>query len=790
VLLEGVLGIGKSRLMSEFRRYAAVHGAVCLFGRCLSYQVPVPYQPLVMALRESLAALRETIPQVWLAELARLLPEIAAENPDLSQLSPTGDAAERQRLFSAVTHLVDRVGQPQQTVIMFLDDLHWADKASLDLLQFLLYEGPARLLIIGAYRPEDTPAAHPLTQLRRSLSRERRVEIIPLQPLEQTSIESLVANLVQASDRVRLAKFLSPESQGNPFFLTELLYSLREIAAAGSSVWKLPPGWEQDIQPLTRSMQDVVLDRVERLSPVSLNALKAAAVIGHTFEAAMLAAVSERDTAEFLVDWQQRHLVKSVGSGYEFAHHKIQQVVYETIRLAQRQAWHLAAGQYLAGQDGSTNRTTQLAHHYYHSAEPVLALPYFLQAAREAIEVLAFEEVVFLCTLALTLSPLELVVHYQLLQLRHRAYQFIGDTESEGRDAMEMVGLAQNSGDPRQLADAVQRLGRYYYLRGELEEARQTFSEVVGVAKASGDVGTAVRILDTLAMLFRGSVTGQKEALRLQDEALAMARDAAASQMEAMLLADKSVILAEIGILGTAVELIQRAEKLLRAENVTGYLPHVLYIRGGVYSLIGQYELAQADFDEALTLCKALNIGTYLTVIYSNMGRLALAAGKFDMARRHYSEMLHLAEVDGRPLVVGKAQLGLGWAAYLEADFQSAFDYLSRSIALCEREDVQNRVLAEALLGLTLVGLNETKQAVKVIDNGIKLFEAGEKVLVEKPQIFWSYYWILQEAGRTAEADHWLRAGRELVAAQAESLPEQWREAFYKSLNGRFLTAT
>jgi predicted ATPase len=267
----------------------------------------------------------------------------------------------------------------------------WYEVPPLDLLQFLLYEGPARLLIIGAYRPEDTPALHPLTQLRRSLSRERRVEIIPLQPLEQTSIESLVANLVQASDRVRLAIYLSPESQGNPFFLTELLYSLREIAAAGSSVWKLPPGWEQNIQPLTRSMQDVVLDRVERLSPVSLDALKAAAVIGDIFEAAMLAAVSGHKTAEFLVDWQQRHLVKSVGSDYEFAHHKIQQVVYESIPLAERQRWHLAVGQYLAEHDGPTNRTAQLAHHYYHSAEPVLALPYFLRAAKEAIEALAFE---------------------------------------------------------------------------------------------------------------------------------------------------------------------------------------------------------------------------------------------------------------------------------------------------------------------------------------------------------------------------------------------------------------
>ncbi|MFZ0546463.1 MAG: AAA family ATPase [Candidatus Promineifilaceae bacterium] len=784
-LLEGNLGIGKSRLMAEFSRYAAIHGALCLSGRCLSYQVPVPYQPLVMALRQGLPALREPVPEVWLAELARLLPEITAENSPLPLPAATGDAAERQRLFSAVGHFIERVGMPEQPLVIFLDDLHWADNASLDLLKFLLFQGPSRLLVVGAYRPEDAPANHPLTQLRRTLGRDRRVERILLQPLEAKDIESMVEALVRERDRAALAKYLSLESQGNPFFMTELLYNLQEIVTPGSDLWTLPTGWQNAVQPLTSSMQDVVLERVERLSADSLALFQDAAVIGQTFVEEALAAISGKAVSPYLADWQQRHLIRPNERGFEFAHDKIRQVVYETIPLSHRQSRHLAVAQYLANQEEQAALTAQLAHHYFHSAEPILALPYFLRAAEEAMRVLAFEEAASLCTQALALSPIKLEERYQLLQLRHSAYQYIGDTEREGQDAAEMVKIAQNSGNPRQLADAVQRLGRYYYLRGEVEEARQTFAEVVGFARANGDLGTAARILDTLAMLFRGSRKGHQEALRLQDEALAMVREAGVRPFEAMLLADKSVILAEIGDLGTALETIERAVSLLRAEDVKRYLPHVLYIRGSIFRLIGQYELARADFDEALALCTALNIGTYLMVIYSNKGRLGLASADLEMARHAYGEMMRLAAIDARPLMRGKAHLGLGWAAYQSGDFQAAFDHLSQAADLCKQEDIQNQVLAQSLLGLALVGLGDKEQALHIIEAGVKLVEAGEIVLIEKPQLFWSYYWIFQENGRPAEAKQWLQKGRQWVTTQMETLPEQWRKDFLRSLNGR-----
>jgi hypothetical protein len=123
----------------------------------------------------------------------------------------------------------------------------------------------------------------------------------------------------------------------------------------------------------------------------------------------------------------------------------------------------------------------------------------------------------------------------------------------------------------------------------------------------------------------------------------------------------------------------------------------------------------------------------------------------------------------------GKALLGLGWAAYLESDFQTAFDHLNQAAALCGQEDIQNRTLAESLLGLALMGLDEREQAVRVIEPGMKLCEAGEQVIIEKPQIFWSYYWILGEVGRHSQAEQWLQAGKEIIAAQAQSLKTSGR---------------
>jgi DNA-binding SARP family transcriptional activator len=779
VLLEGVSGLGKTRLMTEFSHYATAHGTICLPGRCLAYAVPVPYQPLVMILRAALPHHQQPLPSVWLAELARLLPELTRQYPNLPPLPTNPDPTERQRLFTAVAHLLASVGTEQQPLMLLLDDLHWADTASLDLLQFLLHAQLPRLLAIGTVRPEDTPAEHPLTRLRRGLSREHLVEVITLTPLTEGAVRTLVAHWVGADDAAAMGDFLARESEGNPFVLSELVYDLVESLTPDPGPWVLPANWRAQIPRLTPALRDVVLDRVERLPPASLQALQIAAVIGHSFDLATVAEISQQSVDGFLDDWQMRHLVQWRTGAVEFAHDKIRAVLYETIPPTQRQRWHEATAQILQRQEGVAAGI--LAHHFYHSPDPTQALPYLLQAAEEASHLLALAEVITLCNQALAISPISLSMQYELFRQRQRAYQFGGDTEGEGRDAAALVHIAQQTGEPRQLAEAVQRLGRFYYLRGQISEARQTIMEIVNLARMSGQVDVAVRVLNMVAMLFRETVAGQAEALRYQAEALGLARAAANPQFEAMLMCDTAVLLAEKGDWGEALRLAQAGLALLRQEKAEGYLPHALYILGGLWREIGQMTQAQDRLDEALALCQQQGIGTYLLSIHLERGRLALERDQLTEARQSYAQVQQLAEQAGRSLIVGKAHLGLGWVAYQDGDFTQAHLHLEQAIALCGQEELRTQLIAQALLGLTWLGLDQVAKAVAVIEVGMAIAAAGERVLVARPQLYWTYYRILTYAGRPMEARDWLQMAQTLLITQSARLPDPWRETF---LNG------
>lgn len=780
ILVEGESGIGKTRLLTEFSRYAAAHGAICLMGRCLPYAVPVPYQPLAMILRAALPRQQIPIAPFWQAELARLLPELAVQPTDTHT-----DGAEQQRLFAAIAEFLNTIGRPNQPLLLLLDDLHWADTASLDVIQFLLHQPLPRLLLLGTVRPEDAPSNYPLTRLRRTLSRERLVERVYLSPLDQAAIQAIAADWVVAEDAAALTAFLFHESEGNPFVLTELLYDLAEELRLGPAPWQLPRNWAAVAPRLTAGLRDVVLDRVERLLPASLRALQIAAVMGHTFDPATLDVVVGQPTTAWQQDWQLRHLVRPPNDPnpdqvLEFSHDKIRAVVYEMIPLERRQVWHGVVAQVLQQKPGSAAAT--LAHHFFHGPDPAQALPHLLQAAQAAYEMLAFAEVVILCTQALSLDPTPLATRYELLRQRQRAYQFLGDTDSEGRDAAALIQVAQQSGDPRQLADAVQRLGRFYYLRGQVEEARQTIGEVINMARRAGQVDVVVRVLNMLAMLFRATVTGQAEALRLQNEALEIARAAAQPVFAAMLLCDTAVILAEKGEYGAALDSVQAGLAILRANEASSYLPHALYILGGLWREIGQFASAQAMLDEALALCQKLNTATYLLSVHLECGHLALEREQFEEAQQHYAQVQQLAEKADRPLIIAKAHLGLGVVAYHGGDFALARTHLEQAVALCGRDEKQTRVLVQAWLGLVLWGQERLPEALQVIGEGMAVVAAGDDILAARPRLYWHYYRILLAAGQQQKARRWLQMAQALLDSQSATLPDPWREHFLNAV--------
>ncbi|GAB4270472.1 MAG: AAA family ATPase [Candidatus Promineifilaceae bacterium] len=784
LLLEGEAGAGKTRLAEEFIRYAAGREALILRGGCFEFGETLPYQPIADALRLALSQAADALSPVWLAELARVLPELRDLRPDLPPPQPADGLAARQRLFTAVLRFLQALATGGQTLLLFLDDLHWADAATLDLLHFLLrHMGERPFLCLGAFRPEETPAPHPLTTLRRGLSRSHLVSIIPLPALPESVLQTAAADLVGADAARPFGDFLYRESEGNPFMLSEMLNSLYETAALRPGApgrWILDAARETAATPLSVSVRDTILYRVERLPQPSQRLLQLAAIAGQRFDAALLSEAAGQEAeaiARELDAWLERRLVRPSANAYDFAHDKIREVVYHDLPSHQRQLWHGRIGDALAAR--YDNRVEQalppaIAHHYRHSQRPKQAIPWLLLAAKEA---LAFTAVIHFCDQALALEPDDADTRFEFLRLRQRMYEFLGDAAAEEADAAAMLALAEQLTDKRRAAAAWQRLSIFYTLRGRLEEARQTAEQAWAAARQVQDTAGEVDALIQLGIVARDMDGDADSALRLFQQGQALAQETGYRMAEATSLGHIAILRAEGGAYGPAVADYQACLDIFRAlglrQDVAGYLNPL----AALYRALGQYDLAAAALDEALCLSEELEHAQIQAWTHLNLGRLALYQGQLAAAQAAFARARPLARVHHMLLLEGHTLSGLGQVALAQGDAVGAQQDLMAALTIFDGVDAGAMVLTRGHLSRVWLALGEVAVALVHSTAAVTAVESGRGSFIEGQQVYLYHYHALAADGRLAEARRWLAKGRAMLLAQAEGLAGEWRES-------------
>ncbi|HUS13879.1 MAG TPA: BTAD domain-containing putative transcriptional regulator, partial [Chloroflexia bacterium] len=302
VLLTGEVGIGKSRLWQEWAAGLPA-GVPVLATRCLDAMQGLPFAPLTALFGGAQQIGRLLSPTcgvspVWLAEMARLLPELRARRPDLPVPPVLPPDEERRRIFEALVQCLLAIdGRP---LVFHIDDVHWADQATLDWLGYLVHrlrETP--LLLVAAYRPADAPAA--LVQLVAGWAREGVAHRLPLERLTQDEAEALLRAL---GGDPALAGRVQAQSAGNPYFLIELAHA--------------EPG---DVPP---ALAELVQARLERLPETARQVLQAAAVLEPDFDFATLRRTAGRGEEETLDALDAllgtNVLVERNGGRYEFSH--------------------------------------------------------------------------------------------------------------------------------------------------------------------------------------------------------------------------------------------------------------------------------------------------------------------------------------------------------------------------------------------------------------------------------------------------------------------------------------
>jgi DNA-binding CsgD family transcriptional regulator/tetratricopeptide (TPR) repeat protein len=347
VILGGEAGIGKTTLVTELARRAREGGAEVLIGGCLDLDLGgVPYAPLVEALRD-LAARRQ---REGHGSRVRAGADVDGDDAE-ALLDPSAWSA--AGALPAVHQVVEHLGR-SGPVVLVLEDVHWADRSTRDLIAYLASASASPpLALIVTYRSDDVGAGHPLRRFLAELERRPDVTHLRLERIGRADAAALVTSIRGHPPAAAELDVLYQRSEGNPFFLEEL-------ARAATPGTEFPP-----------LLRDVMTARVEQLSPEAQVVLRAAAVGGRRIEHARLAAVLPLDDADLtaaLREARDANLITAdpESSRYEFRHALLHEAVYADTLPGERSRYHAAYAELLAGrrEPRDLEDWAQLAHHW------------------------------------------------------------------------------------------------------------------------------------------------------------------------------------------------------------------------------------------------------------------------------------------------------------------------------------------------------------------------------------------------------------------------------------------
>lgn len=656
--VSGEAGVGKTRLVSEFLELYEGPGAWVLKGRCLFQEKDTPYRPFIDILKEYRTKQKSRPVKVKVKpkgkvkkaaktkDKAGIIPEGAVKKVPIDELLSKAEAIrvggtesegavkeEREWMFSTITQTIKDMAK-KDPVILFLDDVHWADIASVQLLDYLIQKmKDDRIMFVVAYRSEDiwdSPSGDKVIECLRRLKNDKLLTEIAVRPLDRKSTQEMaqfclgIPNLPE-----EFAVKLHKETEGNPYFIEEVLKGLVEQGLI--RVKDVASVQNLDVRSVgtPASLGEAVLKRIEAMGPDLVKVLQVAAVIGDEFNMDILTEVmaTEKMTKDQVTEAVDTLVMANVVSesptgeagAYLFRHNLIQSVLYQSISRGRQRLLHKEVG--LSVEKRVKKMTPKLiyslANHFAIGHVPDKAMQYNTIAGDKASNTNALEEAIYFYTQALDFLEL--------------------DSDQKKADDRRMVLLLK-------IGDLNRATGRW-------EKALEYYTQLENTAKETNDVG-----MTGIAIRKKGHIERYRGNWDPAETYLTEALEVAKKDKDELAMADCERGLGYIywrrGDYEQAISSLRESLKLSEKVN-DYYITGRNYIElGNVFNEMGEYEMAEKYFKRAIDYLEGINENLALARVYNNLGVLKCRTGEFKKSLEYLAESIDLYEKMGRPFFI------------------------------------------------------------------------------------------------------------------------------------------
>jgi DNA-binding SARP family transcriptional activator len=392
VLISGEAGIGKTRLAEEFIEWARRQGITTASANAYPSERQLAYAPVISWLRTLPI---KGLPSMWLAEIARLAPDIVGDNVLRTGYQFLDEYLQRRQMFDALKQAV--IFQ-HKSILLFLDDAHWADDETIDWLHYLLRSDiKERLLVILTIRKESLHPKHALQTCLSDLHHHNRLLEINLEPLSKHECYDLAISIARRELPVETIDRLYQHSEGNPFFLEETIRAADLEKLSTQSITDTPGSFNFDLSPKIHNLLAV---RLEQLTPKTRAIVNIAAILGRSFTGSVLAEAAEIDEDTLLQALDElwlRRIVRERGNDtYDFSHDLLRQAAFSALSPARRQLLHRQAAKALkiVYSTRQEEYSSQIAIQYDAGGVLSDAIRWYQRAARQSRKIFALQEAI------------------------------------------------------------------------------------------------------------------------------------------------------------------------------------------------------------------------------------------------------------------------------------------------------------------------------------------------------------------------------------------------------------